>query len=229
MSFRVVRHGDDDDDYACNLRNMQCKFRLANGNRCSRRTIKTIPYCWQHGIKYYRLSVKPSEAVPGNLGVFSLDGFFSGDPVLDHPYGELLTGGVAGDRYGDVANPFLVPTADGRFWDMTCSRGLMGYVQDNADINHVAGGPYNVEYQNIDNGNKIRMVAITNILPGDELLVNKGFDNRQIELQSVSRTIWRRKNSIEYRFNREESSIRRNYRRRMSRNMDNNFMPGPMQ
>lgn len=188
-------------DYRCNLRNMQCKARLANGNRCSRNTLKTIPYCWQHVISHYGLQVKPSVRVPGQLGIFATQDFPINVIIIDHPYGELISERNVTRRYGNFDSPFIIPTAIGnKVWDDTCSRGLMGYVQDH--VSNTRGfnpRDYNTRYGTIGGSspNKIVLVTTKAIFTGDELLVNKGFDPANVR---YPRTLARANSNLENRF-----------------------------
>ena len=178
---------------------MQCKARKPNGVRCSRNTIKTIPYCWQHGISLYGLQVKPSVRVPGHLGIFATRDFAPDVVIIDHPYGELVSNRAIRRRYGDFDSPFVIPTHRfDKFWDDTCSRGLMGYVQDDIPdgaANNPAG--YNTEYQIGRSKNDIMLVTTKAIVAGDELTVEKGHDPDDIQ---YPRTLWREDRRLENRF-----------------------------
>jgi len=180
---------------------MQCKARLANGNRCSRNTLKTIPYCWQHIIANYGLQVKPSVRVRGQLGIFATRDFPPNVIIIDHPYGELISERNVTRRYGAFDSPFIIPTGtDNKVWDDTCSRGLMGYVQDHA-VNQGAFNDqdYNTAYASFrgNSPNKIVLVTTKAIDEGDELLVNKGFDAANVR---HPRTLWRANRQLENRF-----------------------------
>ena len=206
----------NESDYRCNLRKMQCKARLPNGNRCSRNTIKTIPYCWQHGISLYGLQVKPSVRVPGQLGIFATRDFASDVVIIDHPYGELVSDRAIRRRYGDFDSPFVIPTHRvDKFWDDTCSRGLMGYVQDDIpDLMAYNPAGYNTEYQIGRNKNNIMLVTTKAIVAGDELTVDKGMDPDNVQ---YPRTLWREDRRLENRFLRDDRYGDTTYTRRLGR------------
>lgn len=206
----------NESDYRCNLRKMQCKARLPNGNRCSRNTIKTIPYCWQHGISLYGLQVKPSVRVPGQLGIFATRDFPSDVVIIDHPYGELVSDRALRRRYGDFDSPFVIPTHRvDKFWDDTCSRGLMGYVQDDIpDLMAYNPAGYNTEYQIGRNKNNIMLVTTKAIVAGDELTVDKGMDPDNVQ---YPRTLWREDRRLENRFLRDIRYGNTTYTRRLGR------------
>lgn len=206
----------NESDYRCNLRKMQCKARLPNGTRCSRNTIKTIPYCWQHGISLYGLQVKPSVRVPGQLGIFATRDFPSDVVIIDHPYGELVSDRALRRRYGDFDSPFVIPTHRvDKFWDDTCSRGLMGYVQDDIpDLMAYNPAGYNTEYQIGRNKNNIMLVTTKAIVAGDELTVDKGMDPDNVQ---YPRTLWREDRRLENRFLRDIRYGNTTYTRRLGR------------
>jgi hypothetical protein len=146
----------------------------------------------------YGLQVKPSNAVPGELGIFATRDFPPNVVIIDHPYGELKTDRVINRRYGNVDNPFVIPTARmNRFWDDTCSRGLMGYVQDNVDESAMHGGPYNTRY--VMRGTKVMLNTTVAIVAGDELLVDKGLDTDSVNM-GTTRTLWRENRRIRNQF-----------------------------
>ncbi len=135
-------------------------------------------------------------------GVFATVDFVPGVVIIDHPYGELKSGRAINRRYGNVDNPFVIPTSRmDKFWDDTCSRGLMGYVQDNSDVTAMHGGPYNTRYDM--RGTKVTLVTVHGIFAGDELLVDKGLDLNSVNM-GTTRTLWRANSRKSNRFSRAD-------------------------
>jgi hypothetical protein len=127
--------------------------------------------------------------------------------IIDHPYGELISERNATRRYGEFDSPFIIPTAvENKVWDDTCSRGLMGYVQDHASSTRAfTPADYNTRYGTIGgrSPNKIVLVTTKAINEGDELLVDKGFDPDNVR---HPRTLMRANRNLENRFTRANGS-----------------------
>ena len=189
--------GSEPKTFTCPLRCERCMASKSNGEQCRREVCIWLPFCWQHTRQLLGIKIAPSQALPGSLGMFAINGFSKGDLVA--PYGgEVLTQAQVNKRYGDNENalgPYLLYSVDSAcvryvgsasngafgliprdrrnvYFDKTCHR--FGTVkQQGEEYNGLVLSKSNL-------GIKYWSIAMRDIAPGEEIIADYGdkdYDN----------------------------------------------------
>lgn len=187
-------------EFSCKLIGMQCEGLKKNGSRCTRRTVRALPYCWQHFQKINRVVIKKSK-VPGDsgFGLFVCDPskgrdevVFRRNDLIAQYNGEVLSSVQLNARYGSGGQtaPYAWENnVTGDILDAACKRFLGAFANDprgtrkraNAKISHK-----HVNQRDRDHINDKRytdlperlpgLVATRDIRNGEEIYVHYGSD-----------------------------------------------------
>jgi hypothetical protein len=94
--------------FTCKLKSVRCEALKKNGLRCTRQTVRALPYCWQHYKKINKVIIKKSN-VPGEsgFGLFVCDSskdhnkiIYSKNDLICQYNGEILNETTLNARYG---------------------------------------------------------------------------------------------------------------------------------
>jgi uncharacterized protein len=151
----------------------QCSYKTKKG-RCKRKTVITHPYCAQHTLEAFGLYVAPSQVKGAGLGLYTTKPIKKGTVIVEYK-GEKLTTKQYNERYdkddygsyGMEVNSRLVIDA------RKTSSGLARYVCDYTG----SGKKPNTQYQG--EKHKVEIIALRNIEPGEELLIDYGKEIRK--------------------------------------------------
>ncbi|MCU0417287.1 MAG: SET domain-containing protein [Cytophagaceae bacterium] len=151
----------------------RCTYVDSKGNRCTKETTVTHPYCPQHTQKVLGLKVAKSTVPFAGLGLFTLKPIKKGDIALFYE-GEKLTVKEYNKRYEKEGFGEYGMTLGARHVidARKTSSGLGRYVCDYTG----SGQKANVKYY--DNKGKIEITAKRNIEAGEELMVSYGKEMR---------------------------------------------------
>lgn len=99
------------------LHSMRCEGQTKSGQRCKRKTVIGLPYCWTHLEIDLHLKIKNSTIPNSGKGVFAKDKTKEDDeiPVVFKPKeliteykGETITQEEKTNRYGQYTAPYAV-------------------------------------------------------------------------------------------------------------------------
>lgn len=122
----------------------RCTATRKAGGRCTRRTCKVGPLCWQHTRLVSGLSVKPSSIPGAGNGLFAFRDFRPSSTVTRYS-GEALTAAQVEARYpGNTLAPYVLKVGRDRFVDgRATNSGPARYVNDcrraDRDAGHCPG------------------------------------------------------------------------------------------
>lgn len=160
--------------------------------QCLRRSIYTIPMCWQHLKSDYNVIVKQTTLTDANgdrlagLGLFAcnhrpvpgqVDLVFVRDQVIVPYVGKEYTRAQYDAKYpGDAAGPYGVPIENNRVVDAGPMRGVAALANDCRVQNRNRGDceRNNARIDEAGAGNYPVLVATRNIFDGDEIFINYG-------------------------------------------------------
>lgn len=195
MPYKYV-HADVTRDkprtFECVLECRQCRAEREDGEQCRRNVCIWLPFCWQHTRRILGVKIAPSKALPGSLGLYSVNGFKKGDLVA--PYGgEVLSAAEIRKRYGVVneysLGPYLLYSVDSACVRFVASaaNGAFGQVPSSAsnvyfDKTCHRFGTFKKKGEEHDGlvlsrdnmGVKYWSIAQRDILPGEEILADYG-------------------------------------------------------
>lgn len=149
----------------------QCAYVGATG-RCNKQTTITHPYCGVHTRQVLGVAVAPSAIAQAGLGLFAVRGFSKGQPIVEY-CGEKLTTAAYDARYdGEGMGAYGIELDSEHVLDASkTSSGVARYACDY----HGSGkrGP-NAQYES--DGERIWIVALRDIKPGEEIYTDYGDD-----------------------------------------------------
>lgn len=169
----------------CRLQCMRCKAETVTGERCSRTTCLSLPFCWQH-LKYFtHLKILPTTLFKNNtpvagLGLFADDASANPNPVFKP--GDIITSYIGQRRsqeetdkdYGDCVAPYALKTSSNVVIDAACLRSVAAFANDIRNDN-TCSGKCLINAQLYSNGNFYPVMKATkDIYHGDEIFVNYG-------------------------------------------------------
>jgi hypothetical protein len=162
--------------FQCNLRCDQCTAIKPDGQRCRKRTCKSLPLCYIHLNTIHGLKIKESTLEGAGDGLFANKDFNIGEIIIGYVVGDLLDDEGLDNRYGDATAPYALkfsPTDSlDLIVDSACKRGIAAWINNADDTNatieeiFVDDVPYRLPY----------IVASKFIESGDEIFVNYGSD-----------------------------------------------------
>jgi hypothetical protein len=191
MPKRFIFHIDLEHHFAANLKSDQCSANCKNGNRCRKRVIIGLPYCYVHLLSVMHLRIKPSTVVNAGLGLFASDPkagendiiFNKGDVIAKYT-GELINKAELEHRYGDNTAPYALEISKDKYIDAATERGAMSLA------NHTSSKSANASFQNPNyRNNSVTVKAVKNIKNNTEILINYGnkyrFNDAEFETKNV--------------------------------------------
>jgi uncharacterized protein len=151
----------------------KCAFVNSKGKRCSKSTVVTHPYCAEHTLSELGFWVDRSKVPNAGLGLFTNRKYKKGEVVVEYA-GEVISQKVYNERYDKEGyGEYGMTLGKNKVIDARkTSSGLGRYICDS----YGSELKKNVQYE--EHGNKIEVVAIRKIRPGDELLVSYGKEIR---------------------------------------------------
>ena len=170
------------------MRAVQCIHRIGQ-RQCSRRSIYTIPMCWQHLISDYQITVGQTtlKDVHGvrlpTVGIFACnpkdeDGLVFHARQAIVPYiGNNMSVAEHDQKYpGDTSAPYSVAIANGRVIDSSLMRGVGSLAQDCRAANRNRGDcdQNNAVVVEGAAGNYPMLVAKRDIFDGEEIFMSYG-------------------------------------------------------
>jgi SET domain-containing protein len=144
------------------------------GMRCSRRSCKLFPYCWQHLRMALGLEVKKSQIPGAGLGLYSYDAtFYNGQKIIEYT-GDLKPNNPNDNTlfpYALRINEHLLLNAD-----KPARHSVARYANDCRTINKKAGQckGNNARLSVNPQARRGWIVATKTIHPGDEIFVSYG-------------------------------------------------------
>lgn len=161
--------------FACDVQCQRCTARTATGARCTNRTCIGVPKCWQHLLRDSNLRIKKSTIRGAGSGLFAMkrrapgEVLFRAGEVIAPYGGERMRKVTVDRRYGEYTAPYAIKLSPDRFENGACIRGV------GAVANHAPSGIANAEFVTFP-GSVAKLVALTDIVNGQEILVNYGGD-----------------------------------------------------
>ena len=168
--------------FQCQLASLVCDAVTKRGERCKRKVIIGLPFCWSHLLSNKHLRIKDSLIPNAGKGLFVEDKskpedaiiFKKGDKILDY-VGEVVTMEELDNRYGEENTaPYgvAINKKANRYEDAACRRGAGSLINQ--------GTPTGLTKYNCDlkvggqKKDKIIIKATANIKNGRELYTNYG-------------------------------------------------------
>jgi hypothetical protein len=165
----VFSYLDIDGDFSCRLNCVRCSAIALSGNRCRKRTCKSLPVCHVHLNKNYGLKILPSRIPGAGLGLFATKYFVPGQQISNYT-GELITRRELDRRYHLGLAPYAFERLDRMVVDSACERGIASWINAPDDTN-----VSNAAFEHLPDLT-IVVYAINQITPGDEILADYGIN-----------------------------------------------------
>lgn len=119
----------------------QCRAKKKDGGRCTRRTGKYGPFCWQHTQKHVGVEVKRSTIPNAGNGLFAKREFKRGELVRHQPHEGVAKKGTSSKflskrqierKYpGEMLAPYGIQLSSNRFRDdCRTNAGVVRYAND---------------------------------------------------------------------------------------------------
>ena len=161
----------------------KCRGRTEGGAVCTRNTLVTHPYCWQHEIKEENLRVKPSAISGAGKGLFAQDKirpkpednskivFHKGDKIAAYG-GEILNKAELDRRYpGDTMAQYVLQVNKNKYIDARNTKaGVARYANDPRG----SGKTANAKLKAAPAADKGKLEASRNIHENEEILTSYG-------------------------------------------------------
>lgn len=191
------QNGPEEIHFTCKLVGIQCEGTTKDKKRCTRQTVKALPYCWQHYQKINRVRIAKSSVPNAGFGLFVCDTtkkkgelVFKKKDLIAQYNGDVLDAAQLNLRYGEGGQTatYTWNNSDlNEYLDSACKRYLGAYANDPKGTGKRANAKIDyklVNQRDRDHINPHRyrdlpdrisgLVAIKDIYNGDEIFVSYG-------------------------------------------------------
>jgi len=192
MEFLSKKHfkyyiNNNQPNFVCTLEKQQCSCIKSDGNRCRRKVVIGLEFCFQHLELKRHLKIKKSTIPNSGLGVFALDSRLPSDDTktilfrgernkkrgtgdfITNYNGETISNTEMEDRYHDNTAPYACRINPRAVVDAACSRGLGSMINSTTSysaancefvqrrVGHQPVGVYVRARKNIRNGEELKV------------------------------------------------------------------------